>query len=73
MQVGDSATGDCRAPVARWDSEESGTLGMLMMCCVGYARPWNRPMTKPTNVLLDPSLCAIAERPALDRGLSMSA
>ena len=30
-------------------------------------------MTKPTNVLLDPSLRAVAKRRAAERGLSMSA
>lgn len=30
-------------------------------------------MTKPTNVLLDPSLRAVAKRRAQDRGLSLSA
>lgn len=30
-------------------------------------------MTKPTNVLLDPSLRAVAKRRATERGLSMSA
>ena len=35
--------------------------------------PYTRSVTKPTNVLLDPSLRAIAKQRAEERGLSLSA